>query len=140
LQETRLGIQLAKKQSTKQQSTKKTIGYTSKQSVVYTSKTTTTYLNEFKGKKRYKNSLYWFTLQSRATSSPQNPLGNPLRNQLQTTHKNHQRSDLDPLKKHTSFGSSHTKNVDLDNLKSIQPFLALQHHNVQRIQNELHLL
>ena len=44
-------------------------------------------LNEFKGRKRYTNSLYWFTLKPRATSSPQNPLGNPLSNQLQITHK-----------------------------------------------------
>ena len=64
-------------------------------------------LKEFKGRKRYTNNLYWFTLKPRATSSPQNPLGNPLSNQLQITHKNHQRSDLDPLKKHTSFGSAH---------------------------------
>ena len=44
-------------------------------------------LNEFKGRKRYTNSLYWFTLKPRATSSPQNPLGNPLSNQIQITHK-----------------------------------------------------
>jgi len=36
----------------------------------------------------------------------------------------HQRTDLDPLKKHTSFGTTHTKNVDLDNLKSTQHSLA----------------
>ena len=64
-------------------------------------------LNEFKRRKRYTNNLYWFTLKPRVTSSPQNPLGNPLSNQLQITHKHHQRSDLDPLKKHTSFGSAH---------------------------------
>jgi len=63
----------------------------------------------------------------------QKPLGNPLGNQNQITYTHHQRSDLDPLKKHTSFGSAHThtKSVDLDNLKSTQPFLALQHQNVQ---------
>ena len=44
-------------------------------------------LNYFEGRKRYTNSLYWFTLKPRATSSPQNPLGNPLSNQLQITHK-----------------------------------------------------
>jgi len=60
-------------------------------------------LKEFKGRKRYTNNLYWFTLKPRATSNPQNPLSN----QLQITHKHHQRSDLDPLKKHTSFGSTH---------------------------------
>jgi len=64
-------------------------------------------LKEFERRKRYTNSLYWFTLKPRATSSPQNPLGNPLSNQLQITHKHHQRSDIDPFKKHTSFGSAH---------------------------------
>jgi len=44
-------------------------------------------LNYFEGRKRYTNSLYWFTLKPRATSSPQNPLGNPLSNHLQITHK-----------------------------------------------------
>ena len=44
-------------------------------------------LNEFKGRKRHTNNLYWFTLKPRATSSPQNSLGNPLSNQLQITHK-----------------------------------------------------
>jgi len=38
--------------------------------------------------------------------------------------QNHQKSDLEPFKKHTSFGTTHTKNVDLDNLKSIQHSLA----------------
>jgi len=37
---------------------------------------------------------------------------------------NHQRSHLEPFKKHTSFGTTHTKNVDLDNLKSTQHSLA----------------
>ena len=81
-------------------------------------------LNEFKGRKKYTNSLYWFTLKPRATSSPQNPLGNPIRNQNTDYTQNHQRSDLEPLKKHTSFGSTHTKNVDLDNLKSTQHSLV----------------
>ena len=38
----------------------------------------------------------------------QKPLGNPLGNQNQITYTHHQRSDLDPLKKHTSFRSTHT--------------------------------
>jgi len=64
-------------------------------------------LNELKGRKRYTSSLYWFTLKPRATSNPQNPLSN----QLQITHKHHQRSDLDSLKKHTSFGSTQTPRI-----------------------------
>ena len=64
-------------------------------------------LNEFKGRKRYTNSLYWFTLKPRATSSPHNPLGNPRSNQIQITHKttkevtlNASRNTL-PLAQHT---------------------------------------
>ena len=53
-------------------------------------------LNEFKGRKRYTNSLYWFTLKPRATSSPHNPLGNPLSNQLQITHKTTKQVTLIP--------------------------------------------
>jgi len=53
-------------------------------------------LNELKGRKRYTNSLYWFTLNPRATSNPQNPLGNPLSNQLQITHKTTKEVTLNP--------------------------------------------
>ena len=53
-------------------------------------------LNEFKGRKRYTNILYWFTLKPRSTSSPQNPLGNPLSNQLQITHKITKEVTLNP--------------------------------------------
>jgi len=81
-------------------------------------------LKEFKGRKRYTNSLYWFTLKPRVTSSPQKSLGNPLNNQNRL-HTNHQRNHLEPFKKHTLFGTTHTKNVDLDNLKSTQHSLAI---------------
>jgi len=52
--------------------------------------------------------LYWFTLTTRATSSSQKPLGNPLSNQtkLQTPHTKVV-SDLEPFKKHTTFGKPH---------------------------------
>jgi len=53
-------------------------------------------LNEFKGRKRYTNSLYWFTLKPRDTSSTQNQLGNPLRNQIQITHKTTKEVTLNP--------------------------------------------
>ena len=60
------------------------------------------------GKERItQTNLYWFTLTPRATSSPQKPLGNPLCNQNQITHITHQSSDLEPLKKHTTFGKPH---------------------------------
>jgi len=80
-------------------------------------------LKEFKGRKRYTNSLYRFTLKPRATSSPQKPLGNPLSNQHRL-HTNHQSSDLEPFHKHTHFGTTHTKNVDLHHLKNTQHSLA----------------
>jgi len=60
------------------------------------------------GKKRIAQiDLYWFTLTPRATSSPQKPLGNPLCNQNQITNTTYQSSDLEPLKKHTTFGKPH---------------------------------
>ena len=52
------------------------------------------------------NSLYWFTLTTRATSSSQKPLGNPLSNQTRLQNTTHQ-SNLEPLKKHTTFGKPH---------------------------------
>jgi len=60
------------------------------------------------GKERItQTDLYWFTLTPRATSSSQKPLGNPLCNQNQITHITHQSSDLEPLKKHATFGKPH---------------------------------
>ena len=60
------------------------------------------------GKERItQTDLYWFTLTPRATTSPQKPLGNPLCNQNHITNTTHQSSDLEPLKKHTTFGKPH---------------------------------
>ena len=60
------------------------------------------------GKERItQKDLYWFTLTPRATSSPQKPPSNPLCNQNQITNTIHQCSDLEPLKKHTTFGKPH---------------------------------
>jgi len=53
------------------------------------------------------SSLYWFTLTTRATSSSQKSLCNPLSNQTRLQNTTHQSSDLEPLKKHTSFGKPH---------------------------------
>jgi len=84
LQETRLRIQLAKKQSTKQQSTRNYNWLFLRNNRLFIlAKQQQLNLNEFKGRKRYTNNLYRFTLKPRATSNPQNPLGNPLSNQLQ---------------------------------------------------------
>jgi len=102
-------------------------------------KITTTEIKEFK-EERDAQTVYTGSLLNRELHPvSQKPLENPLGNQNQITYTHHQISDLDPLKKHTSFGSAqHTKNVDLDNLKSTQPLLALQHQNVHSFQNELH--
>jgi len=60
------------------------------------------------GKERItQTDLYWFTLTPKATSSPQKPLGTPLCNQNQITNITHQSSDLESLKKHTTFGKPH---------------------------------
>ena len=55
--------------------------------------------------------------------------------------QHHQRSDLDPLKTHTSFGSAQntTKNADLDNLKNTQHFSA-SHTEFLQSTKGLHLL
>ena len=92
-------------------------------------KITTTGIKEFKEERDAQTVYTGSLLNQEIHPVSQKPLGNPLGNQIQITYTHHQRSDIDPLKKHTSFGSAHThtKNVDLDNLKSTQPFLALRH-------------
>ena len=80
---------------------------TEKQSVVYTSNITTTEIKEFK-EKRIAQTVYTGSLLTQELHPvSQKPLGNPLGNQIQITYTHHQRSDLDPLKTHTSFGSAH---------------------------------
>ena len=51
--------------------------------------------------------LYWFTLTPRATSSPQKPLviHYAIKTRLHTSHT--KVSDIEPLKKHTTFGKPH---------------------------------
>ena len=75
-------------------------------------------------------SLYWFTLTTRATSSSQKPLGNPLINQtrLQTPHAkvvtlNPSRNTL-PL-------ANHTKSVDLEHLKNTQHSMQNNYRNTE---------
>jgi len=78
-----------------------------KQSVVYTSNITTTKIKEFK-EERIAQTVYTSSLLTQELHPvSQKPLGNPLSNQIQITYTHHQRSDLDPLKTHTSFGSAH---------------------------------
>ena len=66
-----------------------------------------TEFKELRVRDKHTSNLYWFTLTPRATSSPQKPLGIPLCNQNQITNTTHQSSDLEPLKKHTTFGKPH---------------------------------
>jgi len=83
----------------------------SKQSVVFLSAVNRnnlkTEFKELRVRDKDTSNLYWFTLTPRATSSPQKPLGIPLYNQNQITNTTHQNSDLEPLKKHTTFGKPH---------------------------------
>jgi len=66
-----------------------------------------TKFKELRVRDKHRSNLYWFTLTPRATSSPQKSLGIPLCNQNQITNTTHQSSDLESLKKHTTFGKPH---------------------------------
>ena len=66
-----------------------------------------TEVKELRVRDKHASNLYWFTLTPRATSSPHKPLGIPLCNQNQITNTTHQSSDLEPLKKHPTFGKPH---------------------------------
>jgi len=71
----------------------------------------------------------------------QKPLGNPLSNQNQITYPHHQRSDLDPLKKHTSFGSAHIpRMLILTTSRAHNPSWLYNTRMFKGIQNELHFL
>jgi len=73
---------------------------------VYTSNITTTEIKEFK-KERIAQTVYIGSLLTQELHQvSQKPMENPLGNQIQITYTHHQRSDLDPLKTHTSFGST----------------------------------
>jgi len=77
-----------------------------KQSVVYTSKITATEIKEFK-EERIAQTVYTGSLLTQELHPvSQKPFGNPLGNQIHITYTHHQRSDLYPLKTHTSFGSA----------------------------------
>ena len=71
-------------------------------------KITTTEFKEFKEERDAQIVYTGSLLNQELHLVSQKPLGNPLSNQNQITYTHHQRSDLDPLKKHTSFGSTHT--------------------------------
>jgi len=101
LQETRLGIQLAKKQSS-------IVKHQKNNRLFIPVKITTTEFKKFK-EERDAQTIYTVSLLNQELHPvSQKPLGNPLSNQNQVTYAHHQRSDLDSLKKHTSFGSAHT--------------------------------
>ena len=71
-------------------------------------KITTTKFKEFKEERDAQTVYTGSLLNQELHPVSQKPLGNPLGNQNHITYTHHQRSDIDPLKKHTSFGSAHT--------------------------------
>jgi len=71
-------------------------------------KITTTEFKEFKEERDAQKVYTGSLLNQELHPVSQKPLGNQLGNQNQITYTHHQRSDLDHLKKHTSFGSAHT--------------------------------
>jgi len=83
-------------------------------------------------RERYTNSLTGSILNQELHPIPRKPLGNQLSNQTRLQHTMNQSSDLEPFKKHTHFGNSHTKSIDLDPLKSTQ-------HQKYRRLKRLHL-
>jgi len=71
-------------------------------------KITTTEFKEFKEERDAETVYTGSLLNQELHPVSQKPLRNPLSNQNQIPYTHHQRSDLDPLKKHISFGSTHT--------------------------------
>jgi len=71
-------------------------------------KITTTEIKEFKEERNAQTVYTGSLLTQELHPVSQKPLGNTLGNQIHITYTHHQRSDLDPLKTHTSFGSAHT--------------------------------
>jgi len=61
-------------------------------------------LKEIRAREMYTDSLYWFTLNPRATTSPHKLLGFYYATKTDYN-TNHQKSDLEPFKKHTPFGT-----------------------------------
>ena len=64
----------------------------------------TTEIKEFKEERKAQTVYTGSLLTQELHPVSQNPLGNPLGNQIQITYTHQQRSDLDPLKTHTPFG------------------------------------
>ena len=71
-------------------------------------KTTTIEFKEFREERDAQTVYIGSLLNQELHLVSQKPLRIPLSNQNQITYTYHQRSDLDPLKKHTSFSSAHT--------------------------------
>jgi len=109
LQETRFRNSVCQEQSSKQKSNRKTIGCFAETIGCLYQNITTTEIKEFKAE-RIAQTIYTDSLLTQELHPvSQKPLGNPLGNQIQIPYTHHQRSDLDPLKTHTSFGSAHTQ-------------------------------
>ena len=108
LQETRFRNSVCQEQSSKQKSNRKTIGCFVETIGCLYQKYNNIEIKELK-EERIAQTIYTGSLLTQELHPvSQKPLGNPLGNQIQITYTHHQRSDLDPLKTHTSFGSAHT--------------------------------
>jgi len=93
-------------QNTKQISTspEKQSVVSQKQSVVYTSSQIQTEIKEFKDREIEHRGLYWFTLNQELHPVFLETIGESTKQSTLDYLQHHQRSDLDPLKTHTSFG------------------------------------
>jgi len=108
LQETRLGIQFAKNKAQNSKAPEKQSVVSRNNRLFIPVKIITTEIKEFKEERNAQTVYTGSLLTQELHPVSQKPPGNPLGNQIQITYTHHQRSDLDPLKKHTSFGSAHT--------------------------------
>jgi len=86
-------------------------------------------IKEIKAREMYTRSLYWLTLNPRATSSPHKLQGFYCATKTYYN-TNHQKSDLEPFKKHTPFGTSHSNFA-----------LTLNYRNtvIKKEENRIHL-
>ena len=85
------------------------------------------------------NSLYWFTLTTRNTSSSQKPLGSPLSNQTDYKTPHTKVVTLNPSR-NTLPLENHTKSIDFEHLKNTQHSLAIQQQKYRRLRKGLHLI
>ena len=102
---------------------------------------TTTEIKEFKEERNAQTVYTGSLLTQELHPVSQKPLGNPVGNQIHITYTHQQRSDLDPLKKHTSFGSAHTHTLRmliLTTSRAHNPYWLYNTRKYTILLNELH--